>query len=299
MLLTICTPTYNRSALLTKLYDSLREQTCFDFEWIVVDDGSTDGTEQLVSKWVDMPLPFSLKYVKKPNGGKHTALNVGMQEAKGDCFFIVDSDDYLTPDAVKTIFDEFAALPDGRYAGISFNRIFESGEVVGTTNKEIVECTALERKKYNINGDKAEVYFTRVIKEYPFPVFEGERFLTEAVVWNRIANDGYKLRWLNKAIYVCCYQPQGLSMSTNLTSSINGYTLFIKELFSYSSTLFLEKIRWGGVYANVASSMGFSDVEIAKNISSSLFLVKISKWAYKIKKFISPKDIAKQLKIKK
>ena len=95
---TVLTPTYNRAHLLERLYRSLCTQTFNDFEWIIVDEGSTDYTKTLVTKWM---CRFPMRYVPKPNGGKHTAVNLGVQEAVGEWILIVDSDDWLLPSALE------------------------------------------------------------------------------------------------------------------------------------------------------------------------------------------------------
>jgi len=298
MLVTICTPAYNRETLLKDLYQSLQRQTSTDFEWIIVDDGSTDHTEELVARWMTAPPMMNIRYLKKENGGKHTALNVGIAAAQGKYFIIVDSDDYLNENAVEIICEEFARLPEGHYAGVGFTKVFEDGKTVGTSfDGEYVDCTSLERKKYHIDGDKAEVFYTDVIKKYPFPVFKGERFLTEALVWNRIAHDGYKIRWVNKGFYICRYQPDGLSMQSPATTAFQGYTLFIKELLSYKETLLLEKVRWLGVYADVAARKGLSNREIAKRVQTSVGLVTAAKSLYQLKKRSRRNARAEELRI--
>ena len=98
---TVFTPTYNRAYILPKLYQSLREQTCKDFEWMIVDDGSTDDTGKLVAQWEDQNNGFDIHYYKIQNGGKPRAINFGITKANGDFFFMVDSDARLTTDAVQ------------------------------------------------------------------------------------------------------------------------------------------------------------------------------------------------------
>ena len=102
MLLTVCTPTYNRAHTLPRLYESLVRQTSQDFEWLVVDDGSTDNTRELVDGWVAEGR-IRIRYVYKENGGKPSAHNLGVRLAAGELFFCVDSDDYLTDNAVELI----------------------------------------------------------------------------------------------------------------------------------------------------------------------------------------------------
>lgn len=100
-MITIFTPTYNRAHLLPRLYESISKQDCMDFEWLVIDDGSTDNTQALFEEWMDQEHPFSIFYQKVKNGGKQRAINQAVSMAKGEYFFIVDSDDALTPDAVS------------------------------------------------------------------------------------------------------------------------------------------------------------------------------------------------------
>lgn len=283
MKVTICTPTYNRAYCLGELYESLINQNCKDFEWIIVDDGSNDNTQELVEKWIN-ENKILIKYFKKANGGKHTAINVGVENALGEYFLIVDSDDCLTTNAIMKIVNGFKNIPID-YAGISFNKVFKDGTLVGSTfNGEYVDATSLERRKYNIHGDKAECFYTTVLKKYPFPVFEGENFLSEAVVWYRIAADGHKIRWYNGDIYICQYRNDGLSMNASGAKNFNGYTLFVKELLSYKDALIIDKIKFLGVYAYVSKTMEYTDKQISKMVSANTFFVKMSRWFYQIKK---------------
>ena len=147
---------------------------------------------------------FKITYVKTENGGKHRAINKGIEIANGELFFIVDSDDDLTDDALQKIdfVERTLSTESGKFGGICGSKGFSEKEIVGSTYEDegFLDITMLERPKYKINGDKAEVFYTDVLKNYPFPEFEGEKFLTECVVWDRIANDGYKLRFFNDII---------------------------------------------------------------------------------------------------
>lgn len=102
-MITVFTPTYNRAHLLHRVRQSLLQQNFVDFEWLIVDDGSTDETEQLVQSWITQNPIIPIRYIKKTNGGKHTAINTGVQAAAGELFVILDSDDQLLPDALKLI----------------------------------------------------------------------------------------------------------------------------------------------------------------------------------------------------
>ena len=101
-MITLFTPTYNRVHLLSRLYNSILMQDVIDVEWLIVDDGSIDDTEALIENFQKESI-INISYYKKSNGGKHTAINFGLQNAKGELFFIIDSDDVLAENALKNI----------------------------------------------------------------------------------------------------------------------------------------------------------------------------------------------------
>lgn len=234
-MITVFTPTYNRAYILPKLYQSLRTQTNNNFEWLIIDDGSTDETEGLVKSWISENSLFSIRYQKQPNGGKHRAINRGVQLAKGELFFIVDSDDFLTDDAIDTVLKWESELKkeNKKFCGVAGERAsINSGQTLGTSYcEDYVDATALDREKYNIYGDKAEVFYTDVLRKYPFPEIDGENFITESVVWYRMANAGYLMRWFNTPIYMCEYREDGLTHQGNEIFAKNpiGYALSVRE----------------------------------------------------------------------
>lgn len=236
--ITIFTPTYNRAKLLKRLYESLCRQKEKNFEWIIVDDASADDTERVVSGWIDSGTgDFEIRYYKQEHGGKHRALNKGFLHASGKFFFIVDSDDYLTDDATAKIETWGKKIEnDDTIAGVAGLRANETGIIGGKHNisGEWVDASNFERIKYNLYGDKAEILKTDIIKRYPFPVFEGEYFVTEAVCWDAIAADGYKLRWYNEPIYICEYLEGGLTKTganelEGHRKNYRGYCYYIKQ----------------------------------------------------------------------
>lgn len=218
-MITIFTPTYNRAYILENLYNSLKGQSCKDFEWIVIDDGSTDNTSELLKKWESDDKGFDMIHYTVENGGKHRAINKAVRIAHSNAFFIVDSDDHLLPDAVEKADKWFSTIADDdEFAGISGLKGYSPGSPVGgfgSFSGEYVDATNLQRYLYNLNDDKAEIYKTEILKKYPFPEFEGETFVPEPVVWDHIARDGYKLRWYNEVIYICDYLEDGLTASGN------------------------------------------------------------------------------------
>lgn len=212
ILISIFTPTYNRAHLLKRLYNSLLSQKLQNFEWIIVDDGSVDNTAEVVNAFiVENKIPVT--YYKKENGGKHRAINKGVQLAKGELFFIVDSDDYLTDNATALINDYYFLIKNREdLAGVSFRRGESNTKYIGTQKTFVdFEATALEfRYKCKMKGDMAEVFKTKILKQYPFPEIMGEKFCTEGLIWSRIALK-YKLLWTSKIIYIGEYLQGGLT----------------------------------------------------------------------------------------
>jgi glycosyltransferase involved in cell wall biosynthesis len=136
--ITIFTPTYNRRQLIERLYQSLLSQTQKNFEWLVIDDGSTDNTENYFTDLLAKQQPFPIRYIKQENGGKHRAINKGVQNANGELFFIVDSDDYLTENAIEKINQWVATLDNShKWAGISGLKGYSKDSVVGQRNEAI------------------------------------------------------------------------------------------------------------------------------------------------------------------
>lgn len=268
MTLTIFTPVFNRAGIIKVLYQSLCRQTCQDFEWVVVDDGSTDNIDDVMAQFQkDGKRKFPIVYKKQDNGGKHTAINTGVLVARGLYFMIVDSDDYLVDNAVEEVITAFIDCPKD-YAGVGFQRIHSDGSLIGTTfDGDTCDVLASERYKYRINGDKAEVFFTEVMLKYPFPVFEGERFLSEASVWFHMAHDGLKIRWINKPTIVCEYLPGGLSdNSVKLgIENFEGITYSARIMLSCSLPL-LVRLKTIGNYAFLGRKKGISYSELSHRI---------------------------------
>ena len=217
-MITIFTPTYNRAYIIDNLYQSLLKQTDMDFEWLIVNDGSTDNTEIYFEEIAKKNNPFPIRYYSQKNKGKHVAINLGVEKACGDLFFIVDSDDYLTKDAIKKIKEWKSSLDNSKkWAGIAGLKGYTKQQIIGNTfsGTDYVDAKNTERDLYQIFGDKSEVYFTNVLKKYPFPEIEGEKFMEEEYVWNAIGNDGFFIRWFNDIIYIADYLKDGLSYDQN------------------------------------------------------------------------------------
>lgn len=290
MFCTIFTPTYNRGYIIQNLYNSLKKQTYTNFEWIIVDDGSSDDTEKIVKKWISAKNAFPIRYYKKNNGGKHTAINYGIEFAQGKLFFIVDSDDYLTPDAIETLYNcEKTISKLKKYAGISCCKSYKNGNIIGTfPGSDYIDATNLERKKYNLLGDKAEAYYTKVIKKYKFPEYKGEKFISECIVWNKIAYDGFKIRWFPNKIYICDYIEDGLTNNIDkiIENSPQGYLRLILQEIKFKNVTLKEKYGYYVKYTKILSktkTLKQISEDLKINLSKLKFILFIEKVYRKLK----------------
>lgn len=240
MRFTVFTPTYNRGPLLRDLYESLCRQTFRDFEWVIVDDGSSDNTEEIVQDFKQKEHFFPIIYKKIPNGGKHRAWNRGVDLASGELFFGCDSDDYLTDDALEITDRMEKSIPSdekARFAGVCGLKAYKNTEVVGSTFSESdwMDLTHLERIENHVTGDKSEVIYTAVWKRYKYHEFEGEKFLTESTALNRMAADGLKMRYFNAVVKIIEYLPDGLSAGSmdHFYRNPKGWGLYIHQQIKY------------------------------------------------------------------
>lgn len=269
--ITVFTPTYNRAYIIKNLYDSLIRQTFTDFEWLVVDDGSTDHTEKLIKEFI-LEKRVEIRYFKKENGGKHTATNKGIEEAHGRIFFIVDSDDHLKVNALeRIIYWEKTLEGQEKFAGVSGLRCYPDETVIGEKwmyLSSYIDATILKKKKYHLTGDKAEAYYTDILKKfYPIPVYEGENDVEIGVLWNRIGAGGYMIRWFDESLYVCEYLDDGLSKNStsNHFNNFKGYTCWKKELADLQKSYY-GVIRELSSFTEVAHRKGLTVKEMCKEM---------------------------------
>lgn len=216
--LTVFTPAYNRAHTIVRTYESLLRQTCKDFEWLVVDDGSSDNTRELVEGWAsEGKIP--IHYIYQQNQGMHGAHNTAYANISTELNVCIDSDDYMPDDAVEKIVsfwkDNYRDEDKDRIAGIIGLDADTSGKVIGKEFPQGLKETTL-RDYYEVLGgigDKKLVYRTDVVKKYPpYPLFDGERYVGLALLYNMIDED-YKLLVCNQVMVNVDYQPEGSSFS--------------------------------------------------------------------------------------
>ncbi len=211
--LTVFTPAYNRAHTIWRTYESLCRQTCKDFEWLVVDDGSSDNTRELVEGWIaEGKIP--IRYIYQKNQGMHGAHNTAYANINTPLNTCIDSDDFMPDDAVEKILAYWREKGNDKFAGLVGLDVTEDGQVIGTKFPQDMPTTTLQGF-YNAGGkgDKKLVYRTDVIKRYPeYPLFEGERYVGLAYKYMLIDQD-YELITLNEPLVIVEYQQDGSSFN--------------------------------------------------------------------------------------
>lgn len=234
--LTVFTPAYNRAHTLPRTYASLQRQDCKDFIWLIVDDGSTDNTAELVKEW-QQRNEFEIRYIYKKNGGMHTAHNVAYENINTELNVCIDSDDELADGAVRKILEKWEKIKDQDYAGIvGLDADMNTGKIIGTDfGTELAETTLAGFYARGGQGDKKLIYRTDVINQYPpYPVFEGEKYVALAYKY-RLIDQEYKLVVLNEVLCNVEYQQDGSSMNM-LAQYINnprGFAFWRKVCMQY------------------------------------------------------------------
>ncbi len=181
-LITVYTPTYNREALLPRVYESLKRQTSHDFIWQIIDDGSTDGTKELAQSWMKSNTPFEIRYYFKENGGIHTARDAAYRICDTELIFGVDSDDWLVDDAIEKIERVWSGNNNSECIGIIAQSCYEDGQLITTSYPDgLKEANYQDLKyKYKISGDMVNIFKTETMKHtVDAPVFAGEKLVGE------------------------------------------------------------------------------------------------------------------------
>lgn len=243
---TVFTPAYNRAKSLRLLYESLRSQQNRDFEWLIIDDGSTDDTASVTAEFSSDLFP--IRYIYKENGGKHTAYNLALEYAQGEYFFCVDSDDYVAEGAMEQLSRFADGQPKNR--GIAAYKVYPGGDLIGSGFPDgVKESTAFDLyERYGCKGDFAFIYPTEIAKAFPFPVFSGERFVTESVIFDRLDSVCH-MALLPYAVSICEYMADGYSQNANAVMARNpsGYCLYFMQRIDLMRSFF-SRLTYAGKY---------------------------------------------------
>ncbi|WP_226677991.1 glycosyltransferase family 2 protein [Mesobacillus jeotgali] len=230
--LTVFTPTYNRSYCLHQCYESLVRQTCKDFVWMIIDDGSTDNTKELVDKWKKDKL-IDIDYIWQENHGMHGAHNTAYDSIKTELNVCIDSDDYMPDDAVEKIITMWKSFGSEKFSGIIGLDSYTDGKVIGTSLPGGLMASTLFDlyQKHGVTGDKKLVYRTELTKRYPYPVFENEKYVGLAYKYHMLDQE-YEMLLMNEVL--CCveYLPDGssLNMLRQYRKNPKGFAFYRKEL---------------------------------------------------------------------
>ena len=249
-ILTVFTPAYNRAHTLSRTYESLIKQECKDFIWLIIDDGSSDNTAELVKEWQKKENGFEIRYIYKENGGMHTAHNVAYENIDTELNVCIDSDDCLAEHAVEKILQKWKHVKDKGYAGIIGLDADFSGNLIGKGFPEGLQETTLAGYYASGGaGDKKLVYRTDVINQYPqYPVFEGEKYVALAYKYRLIDQD-YKLAVLDEVLCDVEYQADGASMNmfNQYVRNPKGFAFWRKVCMQYPESkkrIFMECVHY-------------------------------------------------------
>ena len=263
-LLTIITPTYNRADCLKSCWEALSSQTSFDFQWLIVDDGSTDGTEELVHELKKKTALFSIDYIAKKNGGKHTALNASHPYIRGDYVLILDSDDTLVPNAVRRVLEAWDEFKDDERVGriIFLKGISVDDPVCRVEHTGVPVDTLKEKRIGDVGRDCCDTFRTELFTKYLFPEFEGERFIGEGSGFFPMELESLGV-YYNEVIYLCAYREDGLTKAGRRMRILNPRGgMYNSKTYMHPRLPLKTRVKKGILYSCYSkfAGVGFSEL---------------------------------------
>lgn len=288
-LLTVFTPTYNRGYCLGRCYESLKNQTSMDFTWLIIDDGSTDGTKDLVNSWISENR-IEIEYIWQENKGMHGAHNTAYEHITTELNVCIDSDDYMPEDAVGKIVTFWKKYGSEKVSGIVGLDLFTNGQIIGTPLPEEHKTSTLFNLyyKHGVKGDKKLVYRTELTKRYPYPIFTGEKYVGLAYKYYKLDQD-YELLIMNEALCVVEYLPDGSSvnMLKQYRKNPMGFSFYRKELMKLPFVSFMFKVRQAVHYVSsnlIMNNRGFISEAPNKGITTMVIPFGYLLYLYIVKK---------------
>lgn len=259
--LTVFTLTYNRAYCLHKCYESLKRQTNSDFEWLIIDDGSTDNTKELVNSWIS-ENKLSIRYIYKENEGMHSGYNVAYDNIFTELAVSIDSDDYMLDDAVQKIISFWEENKSPKYAGIVGLDITVDGNVIGTQlplNRKSATIYDLYNR-LGVKGDKKQVYRPELIRQFHSPIFEGEKLFPTCYKYFQV-DLTHEMLILNEPLCVVEYMPDGYTKNIlkSYRKNLNGYIFYRKFIMTYPNATLSHRYRFAAHY--VAESLLAKDLK--------------------------------------
>lgn len=279
---TVFTPTYNRKHTIHRVYESLQAQTFRDFEWVIVDDGSTDGTNRLIEQW-QAEADFPIVYLYQQNSGKHIAFNRGVKSARGYLFLNIDSDDGFTANSLQTMLEWWQKIPEEeqcQFTGIVTLGRYDSGQISGDRFPcEPFDTTSLDLNyKFKLPGERGGFHRTDVLKEFPFPADNTVKFVPENIVWDAIARK-YKIRCINEVLGIY-YQDSGNQLTrTNIQrkASVKDYFLeLLNRDFDYFKLSPKPFIKYAILYIRYSLHSGeFSFIKPSLFVEKKIYMLNL------------------------
>ena len=251
--ITIITPTYNRAKTLPKVFESLLKQSFKDFIWIILDDGSTDNTTEVVENFQLFNPFFEIIYKKDKNRHKFLTVLEGVKMVKTPYFMVVDSDDIYPEDALETLISEVEKIENqDNYVAVMGLSADENGKIVGNQypNNGFDGSIFEMRYKHNVRGDKFGIFITktyqREISEKDFSQYEGKGYIPQSVIFNEYDARGIKTRFVNKIVrFYLKDEDDSASVSNTRWSGKNMFGLkegHLSIINSYQNKLFLHPL---------------------------------------------------------
>lgn len=281
--LTIFTPTYNRAYCLHQCYESLLKQSCHDFIWLIIDDGSTDNTKELVASWIN-ENKIDIEYKWQLNQGMHGAHNTAYELIQTELNVCIDSDDYLADEAVEKILSFWNEHRSNEVSGIIGLDANLDQEIIGTKLPKHIKTSTLFNlyHMYGVKGDKKLVYRTELTKKYPYPLFENEKYVGLAYKYYMLDRD-YEMLLMNEVLCVVNYLPDGSSrnMLYQYVNNPHGFSFYRKELMKlpFANTLF--KYRQAIHYTSSSFfSKNYSYIKEAPNKLLTIFALPLGTILY-------------------
>jgi len=288
--LTIFTPTYNRAYILPQLFDSLLAQTNKNFEWLIVDDGSSDNTKNLIENFKSK-ANFKITYIYQENQGKHVAINTALSHIKTAYFATVDSDDFLQKNGIEIVEKKIPSInQENKIIGIAspINILNNTARNKKDIDRDIAVTTNELKFKYGYEGELTLIFKTDLAKKFEYPIFKGEKFMLESVVFDRMDSD-YKFLYINASIVNAEYREDGLTAQGKklLLNNPQGSALAYKQKMNNSKIPLNHRKTFAKNYWDYESLNNKSFVSKLNNIQS--LQLKLHMIGYFIKRILDKK----------
>jgi glycosyltransferase involved in cell wall biosynthesis len=273
---TVLTPTFNRAHTLGRVWDSLRAQTIRDFEWVVVDDGSTDGTEALVRDWAS-EAEFPVVFLRQENMGKHVALNRGVAASSGGLITVLDSDDACAPEALERFAFHWNSIPEERrpeFYGVVCHCKDVNGRRIGDAFPgDVVDAPGLDvRYRWGVRGEKWGIVRADLMRAMPFPEEPRRTYMPESLVWDRMAIS-HLARFVNEDLRTYHIAPGAGSLGSSgdparsAVGSMLQHRLALDEHLRYFTSAPLLLLAAAAHYIRFARHAGMSAREQRKALT--------------------------------